>query len=872
MNRRWTRDVVRDVLPNGLTLLVQRDPSAPAVAIVTHVKAGFFDEPDRWVGISHVLEHMFFKGTPTRGVGQIARETKAAGGYLNASTSYDHTTYFAVLPARSLAAGLEVQADALRHPLIDANELARELQVIIQEAKRKLDTPSAVAYETLHEVMFDRHRIRRWRIGYEAQLAGFTRDDLWSYYASRYVPGRTIVSIVGDVPVDEMLALATQAYRDWLPADAAHDPSPDEPLRQEVRARTLRGDVTQAELALGWRAVPPTHEDSPALDLAAAVLGAGRGSWLYRMLREPGIVTGIAAYNYAPTELGVFTVTADLHPSRVAQAIDGVAEAAARLALAGPSDAELDRARTLLLSRWMRRLESMEGRASALAAAEALGGLEELDREYAALAAATPADVRAAAARYLSPDAVSAVVYLPKDRGEDLTADRLSRSFAVTQLRLLPTPNGGPAPTRPARLPSPQGSVRAGTLHLPLSGVDILVRRKPGVPAVTLGLYVPRLELDPPQLAGLGALAVRTALRGAGGLDAAALAFAAERLGGTLGTSVATDWLGFGTTVLSDHATDAAWLLRLLYAEPALSDEEVRTEQALMAAEAVQVVDDMFRYPFQLAFRAAFGGQGYGLPASGLPETLEAIQPEDVRRWHANQMLGTRPVVIAVGETDPERTADMLAGIFGDLPARGAESIATVHPWALSVEPVERTAAREKAQSAFAMVFRGPSRRSPERHAADVWAAVASGLGGRMFEALRDRRSLAYTVMASSWQKGRAGALLTYIATSPQREGEARSAMLDELGTFAREPVSEGELSQAINYLAGQAEVRRQSGSAVAGELLEAWLIGEGLEELATPGAVYRRVTAAQVQAVAQRFLVPAERAEGVVRGTGGSR
>ena len=162
-SRLWTENVRREVLPNGLTLLVQPDHSAPVVAVVTHVKAGFFDEPDHWTGISHVLEHMFFKGTRRRGVGAIARETKAAGGYLNAGTGYDHTTYFAVLPASGLEIALDIQADALRNSVIDESELARELQVIIQEAKRKRDTPSAVAQETLHEVMFDRHRIRRWR-------------------------------------------------------------------------------------------------------------------------------------------------------------------------------------------------------------------------------------------------------------------------------------------------------------------------------------------------------------------------------------------------------------------------------------------------------------------------------------------------------------------------------------------------------------------------------------------------------------------------------------------------------------------------------------------------------------------------------------
>ena len=160
-------------------------------------------------------------------------------------------------PPSSLAEALDIQADALRHSVLDEGELARELQVIIQEAKRKLDSPSSVAYETLHEVMFDRHRIRRWRIGHEAQLAGFTRADVHGYYASRYVPERTIVAIVGAVDPDRALALAREAYGEWPAASGAVDPSPEEPDRREVRARTLRGDVSQAELSLGWRAAPP---------------------------------------------------------------------------------------------------------------------------------------------------------------------------------------------------------------------------------------------------------------------------------------------------------------------------------------------------------------------------------------------------------------------------------------------------------------------------------------------------------------------------------------------------------------------------------------------------------------------------------------
>jgi zinc protease len=862
--RVWTSGVRKEVLSNGLTLLIQPDRSAPVVAVVTHVRAGFFDEPDRWTGISHVLEHMFFKGTARRGVGAIARETKSAGGYLNASTTYDHTAYFTVLPAAGLQTALDIQSDALRNSVVDAGELGRELQVIIQEAKRKLDTPSSVAYETLHEVMFDRHRIRRWRIGREEQLATLTRDDLWSYYRSRYVPERTIVAIVGDVDPEQALALATKAYGEWPAAAGAVDRSPEEPDRREVRARTLRGDVSQAELVLGWRAVPPLHPDGAALDLGAAVLGSGRGSWLYRTLREPGIVTWAAAHNYAPTELGVFSVSGELRPERVDAALEGIAESVSRLAMVGPTADELERARTLVRARWARRLESMEGRASALAAAEALEDVGFLDREYEMLAAVDPAQVREAAAKYLAPDAVSAVVYLPENGGKDLTSDALARTFAVTELR---APGNGAAVATPRRPAAPARAKREhGVSVTRLPGADLLVFRKAGVPLVNLGVYVPRPRFDPPAQAGLGSLLVRSAVRGAGDLDAAALAFAFERLGGTLATSSASDWLGFGASVLSEHLPEAAALLDTVFSHPHLADDDVAAERSLMVAEAEQVADDMFRFPFQLAFAAAFGERDYGLPVGGLPETLPGITATDVRAWHGTALAAVRPVVIAVGDVDPDRASDDLAGVFMARAAVASGALTEPVAWLpAGGDPPVRVVYRDKAQAALALVFPGPSRRSPDHAAAQVWGAVASGLGGRLFEALRDRRSLAYTVIATAWQKARGGALLAYIATSPEREDEARTEMLAELERFRREPVSDTELRQAVNYLAGQAQVSRQHGAAVAGEILEAWLAGAGLEELDDPAAPYRAVTVQDVMRVAAS-LDPSRRAEGVVK------
>jgi zinc protease len=326
--------------------------------------------------------------------------------------------------------------------------------------------------------------------------------------------------------------------------------------------------------------------------------------------------------------------------------------------------------------------------------------------------------------------------------------------------------------------------------------------------------------------------------------------------------------------VLAEHLGEAAALLHRAHVAPRLEEREVERERGLMLAEAQQVADDMFRYPFQLAFAAAFGEEGYGLPVAGLPHTLPSITPADVSAWHASAVLGRRPVVIAVGDVDPERATAGLAGVFGSLPPQDDARAPVPVAWIAGAEgeaPL-RVVQRDKAQAAIAMAFPGVARRDPDRAAARVWAAVASGLGGRLFEALRDRRSLAYTVVASAWEKARAGSLVAYIATSPEREEEAREEMLRELERFTGEPVSEAELQQAINYLSGQAEVNRQSGGAVAAEILEAWIAGSGLGELVDPGAAYRAVTAGDVLRVAHGSLDPARRAEAVIRGTGAAR
>src|SRR5262245_2099487 len=173
------------------------------------VRAGYFDEEDKDVGISHVIEHIFFKGTPDRPrADQIATEIKSLGGELNAATYYDSTTYHVVLPSENFRRGLEIEADALMHPLVDPDELKREIEAVLQEGRRKMDTPGAYALEMMFREAFDVHRIRRWRIGEEQILRGMTRDDVLGWYRTHYVPERVILSVVGDVTARDAIEAA----------------------------------------------------------------------------------------------------------------------------------------------------------------------------------------------------------------------------------------------------------------------------------------------------------------------------------------------------------------------------------------------------------------------------------------------------------------------------------------------------------------------------------------------------------------------------------------------------------------------------------------------------------------------------------------
>jgi len=865
--------VHRHRLANGLTVLVAPDDRVPVVAIVTWVKAGYFDEPDDIVGVSHVLEHMYFKGTPTRGVGEIAKQTKAQGGYLNAGTIYDHTSYYTVLPSSGFAAGLEIQADAYANSVIDAGELAREIEVIVEEAKRKADNAHAVASETLFELLHDRHRMRRWRIGREPGLRSLTREHVHGFFRRYYQPGNTVLAIAGDVDVDVAIRHAERLYGGLPNAAIARDRGPAEPPRRDFRLREWTGDIAQAQLAMGWLVPPLAHPDSPVLDVVSSVLSSGRSSRLYRAVRERQLVSSIAAYQYVPVDTGVFVVHAMGRPERLLEGAAAAWRQLARVRGGDVTDVELERVRCMHAAAWMRRLETMEGRANHLASWEALGDWRMANGFFEAMQGATAQQVAEAASRHLDPDRAAVVIYRPEGTAA-ISADASSLRAALdastgpdlSPSRAVPSARIVPAPVHAARRAPLASGVQV--FHT-ARGVPVLVQRTPRAPIAYAGVFVRGgAAHESPHALGVSSLMTRTSLKGTATRDAARIAEEGERLGAALGANAGTETMQWTTSVPVTQLEGALALLADVVQAPTMPGDALDSERTVALAQLAQRRDDMYRHPLQLATEAAWGDHPYARSPLGTEASLGALQPDDLRDWHHEVVLSGDHVIVIVGDADPEVMAAMAAGAFGAIVPARREAL-TTPSWPQS--PALRDEQRDKAQTALALAFPGPSRADVSRYAASLLGVVASGLGGRFFEALRDRQSLAYTVIATPVVRPLAGQFVAYIATSPEKEEQARRGLLDEIGKLRDQPVTPDELERARTYALGTHAIRKENGGSLMGDIADAWLFG-ALEELDEFDARVGALTAADLQDIAQRCFDPSRCVEGAVRGVAGRR
>jgi len=424
------QNITRYTLPNGLLILLKENHNAPVISQWVWYRVGSRDEQPGKTGLSHWVEHMQFKGTPRFPASTLDKAVARLGGYWNAYTHLDWTTYFETMPADKIELAIQLEADRMVNSTFDPAEVASERTVIISERQGSENEPLFQLSEAVQASAFSTHNYRHEVIGDLADLQTLQRDDLFSHYRTYYIPNNAVLAVAGDFEAQSMLEQLRQAYES-IPSgqQPARSISP-EPAQAGGRQLTINGQGTTTYIEIAYHAPPATHPDFFPLMVADSLLsGAGslnmfsaglsnRTSRLYRALVERELAVSIHGGLQATIDPFLYSFTAIVHPESTSQKVIAAIETEIQhLMDTPPSQEEIKRAVKQARALFAYSSESVTNQAYWLGFSEMITSHGWVENYLTQLEAVTTRDVQSAAQAYLQPQYRTLGLYIPAGNG-----------------------------------------------------------------------------------------------------------------------------------------------------------------------------------------------------------------------------------------------------------------------------------------------------------------------------------------------------------------------------------------------------------------------------------------------------------------------
>jgi zinc protease len=820
--------VIRE-LSNGLTVLVQPDHTAPVVSVQFWCATGSIHEsPWLGAGLSHLLEHLMFKGTPTRGNSQMAQQIQDLGGHLNAYTSFDRTVYHVDLPSDGALAALEILGDAIMNSTLPAEEYEKEREVIRREFAMGRDNPDSELGKLIFQTAFVSHPYRHPVIGYLDLFNQLAREDVLAYYHQRYSPQNLSLIVCGAVDPESIFTRAAELLEKHPRRRMPQLFLPHEP-RQHQRRDLRREFATQlSRVAMCWPVGGFDHADTPALDLLATLAGGGRSSRLHQTCVEKlGLAEQLDAFAYAPADHGLFGIEARCSPDNEAPLLEEIERQVEALRQEPPRQDELDRAKRQSLLHQVHSQKTMSGKASSIGR----GWLFQRDphlnaRYHAHLQAVTPEEILHVARHYLRPERLNLVSLVPQT--PKVANGATSREAAA----------------RPVLELVSLGDKRRA-LYMP----------QHNLPLLTLRATLPGgLLTEPPDKAGLGRLAAHLLLKGTRRRDAEQLAADIEQLGGSVHSDAGNNSATLSLELLSPDLKPGLDLFLEILAQAAPTEAELQIEKrkqlSLLQAEA--------DYPMAAArdiIRASlYPGHPYGSKNLGTVESIESISLKDIAVYQTERMLTQELVLSITGPTAPDQWRETAAKALRALVPRDQ------HPRRTSpIEPLSKPVRVEKTmpkeQAVLHLAYRTVPVTHPDQVPLSILDEALSDLGSRLFIRIREELGLAYFVGTSQFLGLDAGHFFFYLGTDPAKRESIERELLDEVHNLAARGITEAEFVRARAKMQSQDKLDQQNPSQIAYAASLDELFGLGYEQGETRRQRVASITLDEVNAVAHKYF-----------------
>jgi zinc protease len=815
-------------LENGLVIIIREDPSAPVVSAQAWCKAGSIDE-GRWLGagMSHMLEHMLFKGTSTRGAGRIDQEVQDVGGYMNAYTSFDRTVYWINVPSSGATVAIDILCDIMQNATLPDSEIEKEKQVILREMDMNQDDPSRRASRRLFETAYVRSPYRYTVIGYPDIFNQIGREELFAYYKEKYTPNNTFFVVVGHIKAAEVEEQIRKAF-----AKVKARPLPPAVLPLEPTQTAQREVIEEAPIELGhfhfaWHVPDIRHPDIPIIDVLATLLGSGHSSRLYQEVRERlGVAHSVEAWTYNPGNPGLLGISGVVDGNRFDAARSAVLAQIERMKEELVSPAELTKAVKQFTAATLATRKTMQGQAQDFGGNwVATNDLNLSERYLAAVRKITPEQLRDVARKYLTPQNRTLYALLPA--GSTLQHAEAAEMIVDSPIQKIDFPNG----------------------------LRLLVKEDHRLPFVEIrSVFKGGVLAESVSNNGLTLLLSKLLLKGTKLRSAEQIANEIESLGGSIDTYGGNNSFGVNSETLSVDFLQGLELVADVILNPSFPETALAREKEVQLASVRAQKDHMLQSASRSMRRALFGQRGYGLDVNGSEETVTAATVQDLHAFYAKVVVPNNCVIAIFGDINVATVRAAVERVFGSW-RKGPDVLTEVAPPRKSAELTRVAEIRDKKQGVIIIAFPGISIHDRDRFALELLQEALSDLGSRLFVRIRENLGLAYYVGAQHFVGLQPGYFAFYAGTTPEKLDQVEQEMFIEVAALRAEGLTPEELKRAKAKLLGQKKIARQDlgGYAVATALDE--LYGLGYGNCDVEDSQYEAVSLDDIRKAAEKYF-----------------
>ncbi len=769
-------------LENGQTVIIQEVKNNPIVTIDTWIKTGSINEDDSNNGVSHFLEHLFFKGTTNHAPGEFDKMLETKGAITNAATSKDFTHYYITIPSKDFDLALELHSDMLLHPLIPRKELEKERKVVIEEIMKDANSPTTLVYDNLVKMLYKTHPYKRKVIGTEKIISTIHRDEILNYYNKFYTPSNMVTVVVGDIDSNAVLGKIKEGFNSEYkkPVKQVY---PKENKLTSQQKNIAYSDTQTGYMLIGFRGTDIDNKDSYALDILATILGEGRSSVFYQKLKEQKqLVSTISTANTGFRDDGIFYISASFTPEKCTKLEDSIFEEIKYIQKNGVTEEQLKLAQNMIARNTYYERESISNIAGEIGYTfVTTDDIKYYETYLDNIKKVTPQDVKRVADKYLGKEKSAVSIVLPQK----------SKEVKISSTTTAQTP---------AKLISENKNTQKYQLA---NGATVLITPNQVNDIIAMSIFAKGGNFIE-KIPGTADLTASVLTKGSKKYSSLEFAKILEDNGIKIVPSVKPD--SFIITVLTtkNEYKKTLELLNEVINNATLDDYEIEKART----DKLNAIKKSKDIPLNIAVdnykTLIFENTPYSISNKVLEKTLPTIQIEDIKNYY-NKVFYPENVVISInGNIDKESTLEELTKILNYKKGEKFDITKFSIP-SLNSEKKSATQIKNLKTDWIIMGWQTSGVLNKKEYATleVIDSMLGSGMSSRLFKNIRDKDGLAYQLGSQYAPSILKGAFVVYIGTNPQNLDYATKRLKEEVFRFKTEFVGSKELQDAKDKLIG---------------------------------------------------------------------